>query len=99
MRRLPPAVFPPAGVVHVYFRRDRRNRSVFMFFIMLPCQLPKFLPALRREFHHHLVEAVDGRIGFPVQLCIDVVRVAGLAVFSAFTSLFSIAGLQLELSV
>ena len=66
------------GLFTWYFRRDRRNRSVFMFFIMLPCQLPKFLPALRREFHHHLVEAVDGRIGFPVQLCIDVVRVGRL---------------------
>ena len=66
------------GLFTWYFRRDRRNRSVFMFFIMLPCQLPKFLPALRREFHHHLVEAVDGRIGIPVQLCIDVVRVGRL---------------------
>ncbi|CUQ04662.1 Uncharacterised protein [Phocaeicola vulgatus] len=66
------------GVFTWYFRRDRRNRSVFLFLIMLPCQLPKFLPALRRESHHHLVEAVDGRIGFPVQLCIDVVRVGRL---------------------
>ena len=45
---------------------------------MLPCQLPKFLPALRCQTHHHLIEAVDGRIGIPVQRGIDVVRVGRL---------------------
>ena len=45
---------------------------------MLSCQLPKFLPAFRRQTHHHFIEAVDGRIGIPVQRGIDVVRVGRL---------------------
>ena len=45
---------------------------------MLSCQLPKFLPAFRCQTHHHLIEAVDGRIGIPVQRGIDVVRVGRL---------------------
>ena len=83
------------GLFTWYFRRDRRNRSVFMFFIMLPCQLPKFLPALRREFHHHFIETVDGRIGIPVQRGIDVVRVGrlgGVLRFSFLVLRYSLKG-------
>ena len=88
------------GLFTWYFRRDRHSRSVFLFLIMLPCQLPKFLPALRCESHHHLVEAVDGRIGFPIQLCIDVVRVGrldGTVRFRLFIFRNILRGLHLRL--
>ena len=66
------------GLFTWYFRRDRRNRFVFLLLIMLPCQLPKFLPALRREAHHRFIKSVDGRVGFPVKLGIDVVGIGRL---------------------
>ena len=57
-----------------HFRLFRRH----LFLVMLLCQFPKFLPAFRCQAHHHLIEAIDGRIGFPVQCGIDVVRVGRL---------------------
>ena len=66
-----------------------------LFLVMLPCQFPKFLPAFRRQIHHHLVEAVDGRIGIPVQRGIDVVRVGrlgGVLRFSLLVLCYSLRG-------
>ena len=74
-----------------HFRLFRRR----LFLVMLSRQLPKFFPAFRCQTHHHFIEAVDGRIGIPVQRGIDVVRVGrlgGVLRFSLLVLCYSLRG-------
>ena len=62
-----------------FFRYGRSGfyiRAVHpLFLLMFRSQPSKLLSPFRCQTHHHLVKAVDGRIGFPVQCGINIVRV------------------------
>ena len=56
------------------------RRPVHPLCLLMLCRQPaKFLAPLRREVHHHFIETVDGRIGFPIQSGINIFRVALLS--------------------
>ncbi|EJX02544.1 hypothetical protein, membrane [gut metagenome] len=57
----------------------------FRLFLPVPFRhLPKSLALFRCHIHHHFIETVDGRIVFPVNGSIDVVRIALLIRFLHF---------------
>ena len=47
---------------------------------MFLCNDAQFDSLLRCHIHHHLIEAVDRRIIFPIDVSIDVVRIVGNSV-------------------
>ena len=63
---------------------------------MLCRQPAKLLASFRREVHHHFIEAVDGRVGIPIQSGVNIIRIGfGFSTFTGFVSwlsLFSVGG-------
>ena len=51
-------------------------RDILPFLLMLRRQFPKLLAPFRCQVHHHFVKAVDGRVGFPIQSGINIIRIA-----------------------
>ena len=50
-------------------------RDMLPFLLMLCRQPAKLLASLRREVHHHFIEAVDGRVGIPIQSGVNIIRI------------------------
>ena len=73
-----------------FFFRLRRPFRLFgcIGIHLLPTEAAQFRPAVRRERHHHFIEAVDGRVGLPVQTAVD--GILRVIVLCGFGSVFHI---------